>query len=102
MKVEDRLSPALADVDEDAVVLETRLLGCLGHEFEHPLRFVPRELTDVAKRGDVTLRQDEQVRVGAGVDVPDRDEAVALRDVIAFVDEPAEEAVVRQRRSPRR
>ena len=90
MEVEDRLPAALADVDEDAVVLESRLLGRLGHEGEHALRLVRRELTDVAKRGNVTLRQHEQVRVGAGVDVPDRDEAVALRDVIAFVDELAE------------
>ena len=77
VEVKDRLSAALADIDEDAVVLEARLLGCLGHEVEHALRLVRRELTDVAKRGDVTLRQHEQVRVGAGVDVPDRDEAVA-------------------------
>jgi hypothetical protein len=49
----------------------------------------------------VALRKDEEVRLGLRIDVADRDEPVALADVVAFADEPAEEAVVvRQRGSP--
>ena len=98
--MEDGLAAAGTDVDEHAVVLEPGAARDLGDELEHPLRLVRRELGDVAERVDVPLGQDEQVRLGLRVDVPDRDEAVGLRDVVAFADEPAEEAVVRQRGSP--
>ena len=59
-----------------------------------------RELHDVRERVDVAFGDDEEVRLGHRVDVVDRDEAVALRDVIALAHELAEEAVVRQRGSP--
>ena len=72
----------------------------LRDEVEHPLRLVRGELGDVAKRVDMPLGQDEQMRLRLRVDVPDRDEAVGLRDVVAFLDEPAEKAIVRQRGSP--
>jgi hypothetical protein len=49
----------------------------------------------------VALRKDEEVRLGLWVDVADRDEPVALADVVTLTGEPAEEAVVvRQRGSP--
>ena len=48
----------------------------------------------------MALGNDEQMRVGARVDVRDRDEAVALPDVVALRIELAEEAVRRHRRSP--
>ena len=76
MEVEDRLAAARADVDDHPVVVEAGLARRLGHEVEHPLRLVGRELADVAERVDVPLGDDEQVRLGLRVDVPDRDEAV--------------------------
>ena len=100
MQVEDGLTAARPDVDEDAVVLEPGLAGELGDEGEHPLRLVGRERGDLAEGVDVALREDEQVGLRLRVDVADRDEAVGLRDVVALAVEPAEEAVVRQRGSP--
>jgi hypothetical protein len=102
VEVEDRLPRPRADVDEDAVVGEARLPGRLCHEVEHSLRLVWRELRDLAEALDMALRQDEQVGLGLRVDVPNRDEAVRFRDVVALADEPAEEAVLRQRGSPPR
>ena len=93
MQVEDRLAAARADVHEHAVVLEARPARGLGDEVEHPLRLVGRELADVAERVDMALRQDEQVRLGLRIDVVDRDEAVARRDVLALAGELAEETV---------
>ena len=76
----------------------------LGDEVEHPLRLVGRELGDVAEGVDMTLREDEQVRLGLRIDVVDRDEAVAGRDVLALAGELAEETVgprwLRQRGPP--
>jgi hypothetical protein len=97
VQVEDRLAAAGADVDDDAVVGQAGVARDLGDELEHPLRLVGRERGDVAKGVDVALGQDEQVRLGLRVDVPDRDEAVGARDVVARAGERAEEAVVRQR-----
>jgi hypothetical protein len=56
----------------------------------------------IAERVDVTAREDEEVRVRLRVDVADRDEAVRRGDVVAFVDEPAEQALLRQPGSPPR
>ena len=100
--MEDRLTATGTDVDEHTVVLEAGAARDLGDEVEHPLRLVRRKLPDLAEGVDMTLWQDEQMRVGARVDVVDRNEAVGLRDVVAFADEPAEETVVRQRGSPPR
>ena len=100
MEVEDRLATAFSDADENAVVVETGVARRVGDEVEHALRLVGRELADLAEGRDVPLGQDEQVRVGQRIDVADRDEAIALRNVVAFPDEPAEEAVLRQRGSP--
>jgi hypothetical protein len=102
VKVEDGLPTARADVHDDPVILEPRLARGVRHELEHPLRLVGRELANVAKRVDVPLGNDEQMRVRARVDVRDRDEAVRLPDVVALGIEVAEEAIVRQRRSPPR
>jgi hypothetical protein len=102
VEVEDRLARPRADVHEHAVVGEPRVPGALRDELEHPLRLVGRELRDVDEALDVTLREDEQMSLGLRVDVPDRDEAVRLCDVVAFADEPAEEAILRQRRFPPR
>ena len=95
MQVEDRLAAGGTDVDEHAIVLEPGLARGPRDELEHPLRLVRRELADVAERVDVPLGQDEQVRLRLRVDVPDRDDAVALRDVVALADELAEQAVWR-------
>jgi hypothetical protein len=101
VEVEDRLSAARPDVDEHAVVREPGLTSGLGDEVEHALRLFRRELGHVSECVDVALRKDEEVRLGLRIDVADRDEPVALADVVAFADEPAEEAVVvRQRGSP--
>ena len=97
--MEDGLTPARPDVDEDTVILESGLAGEVGDEGEHPLRLGGRKLGDVSEGVDVALREDEEVGLRLRVDVPDRDEAVRLRDVVALAVEPAEEAVVRQRGS---
>ena len=102
MEVEDRLPGAWADVDDDAVVVEPLLARDVRDELQHPLRLAGRELRDLAEALDMALRQDEQVRLGLRVDVPNRDEAVRFRDVVALADEPAKEAVLRQRGSPPR
>jgi hypothetical protein len=100
VEVEDRLPRTRADVDEHAVVGEARVARGLSDEVEHPLGLLGGKLGDVAEALDVTLRQDEQMGLGLRVDVANCDEAVRLRDVVALADEPAEEAVLRQRRSP--
>ena len=100
MQVEDGLAAAVTDVHEHAVVLEPGAARNLRDEVQHPLRLVGGELGDVAKRVDVPLGQDEEVRLGLGIDVADRDEAGALGNVVALLRETAEQAVVRQRESP--
>ena len=102
VQVEDRLPAALADIDDDAIVLEPGVARGVPDEIEHPLRLVGRKLADLAKGRHVAFRDHEEMRVGARVDVPDGDEAVAFADVITLTDEVAEEAVVRQRGSPPR
>ena len=52
------MTTAWPDVDDDAIVLEPNLAGRVRHELEHPLRFVPGELADIAKRLDVPLGDD--------------------------------------------
>ena len=96
MQVEDGLPAAGADVHDHAVVGEARAARGLGDELEHPLRLLRRKLGDVAEGIDVALGEDQQVGVRLRVDVADRDEAFAARDVVAFANEPAEEAVVAQ------
>ena len=100
MQVEHGLAGALADVDEDAVVVEALQPGDVGDEVEHGLRLVLLERRHLAKRVDVALGDDEEVDVGARVDVADRDEPVDGRDVVAVAVQLAEEAVVRQRARP--
>ncbi len=102
MQVEDRLAAARTDVDDHAIVLQTGLASDLRDELEHPLRLLRRELPDVAESVDMPLGDDEEMRLRLGIDVADRDEAVGLRDVVALLDELAEEAIVRQRGSPPR
>lgn len=98
--MEDRLPAALAHVHDDPVILEAGLSRGLGDEVQHPLGLFRRKLADLPEARNVALGQDEQVRVRCGVDVADRDEPVGLRNVVAFLDELAEEAVLRQRGSP--
>jgi hypothetical protein len=100
--MEDRLAAALADVDNDSIVLEPCGLRGFGDELHHPLRLLFRELGDLAERVDVPLRNDEQVRLRLGVDVPNRDKAICRVDVLPLPEEGAEEAVLRQRESPPR
>ena len=101
MQVEDRLTASFSDVDDHPVVLEAGRPGCLGDELEHPLGLVGRELRDLPKRVDVALRDDEQVRLGFGVDVAHGDEALGRANVLALAHELTEEAVLRQRESLR-
>ena len=98
--MEHGLPSAAADVDDHAIVLEPRLARGVGDEPKQRPRLVRIEIGDVAERVDVSLGNDEEVRRRLRRDIPDRDEAVSLPDVIAFAVEPAEEAVVRQRGSP--
>ncbi len=100
VQVEDRLPAAFADVDDDAVVLQPELARSVGDELEHALGLVGRELADLSKGRDMTFGDDEQMRFGSRVDVPDRDEAVGFRDVVALTEELTEQAVLRQRGSP--
>jgi hypothetical protein len=103
MEVKDVLAGFAPHVDEDAVVLEPGFARRLGDEVEHALALIRRESGDVPEGVDMALGEDEEVRLRLRVDVPDRDEAVRLRDVVALADELAEEAVlVRQRGSPPR
>src|SRR5437588_9015203 len=98
--MEDRLPCSRADVDDDTVIGQPLARSDFCDEFEHPFRLVGRKLRDLAEALDMPLRHNEQVRLGLRIDVADRDEALRLRDVLAFPVELAEEAVVRQRGSP--
>jgi hypothetical protein len=102
VEVEHGLPRGLTDVDHDPVVVEAGLAGRLGDEGQHSGRLLGRKLGDIAERVDVSLGEDEQVRLGPRVDVLDRDEAVAAPLVRPILDEPAEKAVVRQRARPPR
>ena len=102
MEVEDRLTGARTDVDDHAVILEPGLARGLGHEVEHPFCLVRREVPDLPEALDVPLGKHQQVRLRLGVDVADRNEAVTGPDVVSLSNQPAEEAVVRQRGSPPR
>jgi hypothetical protein len=100
--MKDRLACALPHVHNHTIILQAHLLRRLGDEVEHPLRLLGRELGDLAEGGDVALGKDKQVRVGLRRDVADCDEAVGRADVVAFANELAEEAVLRQRGCPPR
>jgi hypothetical protein len=100
--MEDRLARALPHVDDDPVVVEACGPGRVGHELQHSLRLLGRELEYLAEAVDVALRQDEQVGVRLRVDVANGDEAVRRMDVLALANKLAEEAVVRQPESPPR
>ena len=102
MEMEDRLAGAWADVHGEPVVLEAGPLGGLGDEFEHALRLVGGEVSDLLEAGDMALGEDEQVHVRLRVDVADRDEAVSGMDVVALGIQGAEQTVLRQRESPPR
>ena len=95
--MEDRLSAACTDVDDDAVVLEASIARRLRDEAKHPLRLIGVECVDVAERFDVPLGNHEQVRRRLRRDVAQGRETVGFRDVVALTVELAEEAVVRQR-----
>src|SRR5262249_49765544 len=66
--------------DHQAILLEPGLLRGVGDEVEHGLRLVGRELADVAKGLDVALGNDEEVDVGLGVDVLDREQPIGAVD----------------------
>ena len=99
MQVEDRLAAARTDVDEHAIVVQAGLASDLRDELEHPLRVLRGELPDVAEGVDMPLGDDEEMRLRLGIDVADRDEAVALGDVVTLLDQAAKKAIVRQRGS---
>jgi hypothetical protein len=100
VQVEDGLARPAADVDGEAVVVETRSLGGLRHELEHTFGFFRGKFADLLEARYVSLGDDEQVDIGLRIDVPYRDEAVACVDVVTLTVEGAEEAIVRQRGFP--
>jgi hypothetical protein len=102
VQVEHGLTGARAGVDDDTVIAQPLACRHLGDKVEHPLVLVGGELGDLVEAVDVVLGYDEQVRPGLRVDVAYGDEPVGRRDVLALAVERAEEAVVRQRRSPPR
>ena len=51
------------------------------------------ELEQAMKDRDAVRREDQEVRLGLRIDVPDRYEAVARTHVIALANEAAEQAV---------
>jgi hypothetical protein len=102
MEVKDGLPRTRAYVDDDAVVIEPSLASGSGDELEHALRLLRLELADVAEGVDMAFGQHEQMGLGRRVDVADRDVPLPGKDVIPVPDEPAEEALLRQRGSPRR
>ena len=53
MEVEDRLSAAGPDVDDDAIVLKPHLARRLGHELEHAFCLLRRELADLYEEVDL-------------------------------------------------
>src|SRR6478672_7021686 len=91
--MEDRLPRAWADIDGHTVIRQALARRHVRHKLEHPLDLGIGELTDVAERVDVPLREHEEMHRRRRVDVADRDEAVSRGDVIAFAIEPAEETV---------
>jgi hypothetical protein len=93
VQVEDRLAARGSDVDEHSVVLEPGAAGGFGDEVEDALRLLGGKLGDIAKRVDVTFRDDQEVGFGLRVDVADCYDTLALGDVVAVADELAEEAV---------
>ena len=98
MQMEHRLPRTRSHVHDHTVVLESLGRGDLGHEPQHTTRFLVRECVDLAERVDVPLGEDEKVGLGGRLDVADRDEAFGGVDVVAALDELAEEAVrLRQR-----
>ena len=100
VQVEYRLPRCGADVHDHTVVVQPHAYGGLGYETEHTRRFLVRECGDVAHRVDVPLGQNEQVRLGGGGNVPDRNEAFPCVNVLTLGDEAAEEAIRLQRRAP--
>ena len=89
------------DVDDDTVIGQRFGRSSFGDEVEHSLGLLGRELADLAKAGDMPLRDDEQVRLRLRVDVADRDEALRRRHVVARPDELAEQAAgLRRQRFP--
>src|SRR5207344_1973550 len=102
VEVEDRLSRAGTDVDQHAVVAEAGGGGRGGDEVEHSPGLFGRELRDLAETVDVALGEHEEMRLRERVEIGDRDETLRLADVRPVCDEPAEEALVRQRGSPPR
>jgi len=100
VQMEYRLPRCGADVHDDTVVVQPGACGGLGNEAEHSSRFLIRECCDVAHRVDVPCGQDEQMRLGGGSDVTDRDEPLRRVNVLTLGDEAAKEAVRLQRRAP--
>jgi hypothetical protein len=97
VEVEDGLARSLAHVHDDPVVVQSLGASGVRDELEHPLRLVRRELADLPETRHVALGDDEQVDVRLRIDVGDRDESVGLRDVVPFLVQPAEQAILRQR-----
>jgi hypothetical protein len=98
-----RLPSGGANVDDHPVVLEPSRRSRAGNKPEHPFGFVPVERVDLAKRCDVMLGNDEQVNRGFRGDVSNGKEPVGALDNVSrklAAHDLAEDALLRQRRSP--
>ena len=95
MQVEDRLSGPCAGVHNHPVVLKPGLTGGVGDEGQHATGFVGGERAHIAEGIDMSLREDEEVHIGLRVDVANRHEPVALRNVLAFARKHAKEAPIK-------
>lgn len=92
-----------ACVDHDTVIGQAFLRSNSGDEVEHPLVLAGVELGDFVEARDVVLGDHEQMSRRLRVNVPDGDEPLGRRHVIAVgVERTEEAALVRQRESPPR
>ena len=94
--MEDGLTGLRPDVNDDAVIVEARDLGCLRDELEHALRLARVESADLAERCHVPLGQDEDVHRGLRGDVLNGEEAFAAEHDLGLdlsAHDPAEDAV---------
>ena len=101
MQMKDRLPRTLPHVDHDPVILEADVARGLGDELEHPFCLAGRKRRHLPEGIDVAFGEHEQVSICLWTDVANSHEPVRTADVVAFTHEAAEEAIVRQRRSPR-
>jgi hypothetical protein len=90
VQVEDRLSRPCSRVHDDTVIVQPVLRCDIGDEIEHALRLIGRKAIDLVEARDMPLGYDEQMGLGLGSDVAERNEPLGRRDVVAVAVEGAE------------